>query len=88
MFFDLPQELIVFSAGAFVLGWLLSAILSGIKARRRATRRDPRDDRIRALQAELRVAQSDAGKSRKELERLEEELKETTMGQTSPFQIM
>jgi len=80
MFVDLPQELIVFSAGAFVLGWLLSAIVSGIRARRRATRRDPRDDRIRALQAELRVAQSDTGKSRKELERLEEEFKETTMG--------
>jgi chromosome segregation ATPase len=80
MFVDLPRELILFAAGAFLLGGLLSAIVSGISARRRATRRDPRDDRIRALEAELRVAQGDTGKSRNELERLEEELKETTMG--------
>jgi chromosome segregation ATPase len=80
MFVDLPQELILFTAGAFLLGLLLSAMVSGINARRRATRRDPRDDRIRALEAELRVAQSDSDKSRIELERLEEELKETKNG--------
>jgi chromosome segregation ATPase len=80
MFVDLPQQLILFTAGAFLLGWLLSSIFSSIGARRRATKRDPRDDRIRALEAELRIAQGDSGKTQTELERLEEELKETTVG--------
>lgn len=80
MFLDLPQQLITFAAGAFVLGWLLSSLLSWLRARRRAARRDPRDIRIRELEAELRIAQGDAGKNLSELERLEEELKETTAG--------
>lgn len=80
MFFDLPQQLIQFTAGAFVLGWLLSAIVYGLRARRRANERDPRDIRIRELEAELRIAQSNSGKTQSELERLEEKLKETTVG--------
>ena len=80
MFVDLPQQLILITAGTFVLGWLLSAIVSGVRARRRATKRDPRDDRIRELEAELRIAHGDTGKSQTELERLEDELKETTVG--------
>ncbi len=80
MFVDLPDQLILYSAGAFLLGWLLSSISSGINARYRAPKRDPRDDRIRELEAELRIASSDSGKSISELERLEDELKETTVG--------
>ena len=80
MFFDLPQELVLFTAGAFVLGWMLSAIIYGLRARRRAKERDPRDIRIRELEAELRIAQGNSGKSQTEVERLEDELKETTVG--------
>jgi chromosome segregation ATPase len=80
MFVELPQELILYSAGAFLLGWLLSSITSRLGARRRARDRDPRDDRIRELEAELRIAMGDSGKSKSELERLEEQLKETTIG--------
>ena len=80
MFVDLPQQLILFTAGAFLLGWLLSSIFSSISTKRRATKRDPRDDRIRALEAQLRIAQGDSGKTQTELKRLEEELKETTVG--------
>ena len=80
MFVDLPLQLILFTAGAFLLGWLLSSIVSSFSARRRTTKRDPRDDRIRALEAELRIAQGDSGKTHNELERMEEELKETTVG--------
>ena len=80
MFVDLPQQLIIFIAGAFVFGWLLSSVISSFRARRRATERDPRDDRIRALEAELRIARGDSGKTQIELERLQEELKETTVG--------
>lgn len=80
MFVDLPQELLLYTAGAFLLGWLLSSIASSMGARQRAKKRDPRDDRIRELEAELRIAQSESTKSTTELERLEEELKETTAG--------
>jgi chromosome segregation ATPase len=80
MFVELPQELILYTAGAFLLGWLLSSISSRLSARHRATRRDPRDDRIRELEAELRIAQGNTHKSKSELERLEDELKETVVG--------
>jgi chromosome segregation ATPase len=80
MFVDLPDQLILYAAGAFLLGWLLSSIRSSIGARHRAKKRDPRDDRIRALEAELRISQTDSSESMTELERLEDELKETTIG--------
>ena len=80
MFVDLPDQLILYAAGAFLLGWLLSSISSSIGARNRATKRDPRDDRIRELEAELRISQTDSNESMTELERLEDELKETTVG--------
>lgn len=79
MFVELPNELILFSAGAFLLGWLLSSIASRLGARRKASARDPRDDRIRELEAELRIAQGDSGRSKTDLEKLEEQLKETTI---------
>ncbi len=60
MFADLPQNLILYSAGAFLLGWILSAIHARMTASSRANKRDPRDDRIRSLEAEARVARSDA----------------------------
>jgi chromosome segregation ATPase len=80
MFVDLPQQLILFTAGAFVLGWLLSSMISRFSARHRATKRDARDSRIRELEAELRIAQGDNGKHLGELERMEDTLKETTVG--------
>jgi len=80
MFVDLPQELILYTAGAFLIGWLLSSITSGMGSRYKAKKRDPRDDRIRGLEAELRIAQGDSGKTQSEIERLEEELKQTTIG--------
>ena len=80
MFVDLPQQLILYTAGAFLLGWLLSSIKSSMGERYRAKKRDPRDDRIRELEAELRIAQGESEKSMTDLERLEEELKETTVG--------
>ena len=80
MFVDLPQQLILYTAGAFLLGWLLSSVSSRLGARHRATRRDARDDRIRELEAELRIALGESEKSQTELERLEDELKETVIG--------
>jgi chromosome segregation ATPase len=80
MFVELPNELIFIAAGAFLLGWILSAISSSIGARFKARKRDPRDDRIRELEAELRIAQAEHTDSRTDLEKLEDELKETTIG--------
>ena len=80
MFVDLPQELILYTAGAFLLGWLLSSISSRLGARYKAKKRDSRDDRIRELEAELRIAQGESGKTLSTVERLEEELKQTTVG--------
>ncbi len=80
MFVELPQQLILYTGGAFLFGWLLASINASMGARKKAKKRDPRDDRIRELEAELRIAQGDSSKSMTELERLEEELKETTIG--------
>ena len=80
MFVELPNELIFLACGAFLLGWILATISSKLTARNRAKKRDPRDDRIRGLEAELRIAQSETSDSRTTLEKLEDELKETTIG--------
>ena len=53
MFVELPQQLILYTAGAFLIGWLLASVNATLGARSRAKKRDPRDDRIRELEAEL-----------------------------------
>jgi chromosome segregation ATPase len=80
MFVELPQNLILFTAGAFLIGWLLSAISSRMTAKFQARRRDPRDDRIRSLEADLRVSQTDSVKSGEKGAGLEKELKEALEG--------
>lgn len=80
MFVEFPNELILAAAGAFLLGWILATISSSLGARYRARKRDPRDDRIRSLEAELRVSQSESSDSKTDLEKLEDELKETVVG--------
>lgn len=77
---ELPMTLIQVTGGAFLLGWLLSYISTKLGAKFKAMKRDPRDDRIRSLEAELRVARSDKEKSQETFEQLEEQLKETTVG--------
>ncbi len=76
MFVDFPQELILAAAGAFVLGWVVSLISSKLGERSRAKKRDPRDDRIRELEAEVRIARTDAEKTHEELEKVQESLAE------------
>lgn len=80
MFVDLPHQLILYTAGAFLLGWLLSSVFGRLGNKYRAKQRDPRDDRIRELEAELRIARGQSEKSHMTLEQLEEQLKETTVG--------
>jgi len=78
MFVDLSLNLIVYTVGAFVLGWILCAISS------RMTNKDqnhgnPHDHRIRSLEADQRVAQTESEKAREKSEKLEDELKQTTV---------
>ena len=80
MLLDLPQELLIVACGAFLVGWILSAVSTRMGGRLRASKRDPRDDRIRELEAEVRIAKSNATDSRSDLEKLEDELKETAVG--------
>lgn len=80
MFAEIPQNLILITVGAFVFGWILASISARLGSRYRATRRDKRDNRIRSLEAELRVAQTDSDKKGDKLGELEINLEETTHG--------
>lgn len=80
MFLELPQNLIFSAIGAFVVGWVIASIYSRLGAKKRALARDPRDDRIRSLEAELRISRSQSETSKSDAEAFEEQLKETTIG--------
>jgi len=80
MFVDISQDLILYTAGAFLLGYLLSSLFGAVGSKSRAKKRDPRDDRIRSLEAELRVAQTDLEKAREKVDGLLRELEETNEG--------
>lgn len=77
MFMDAPDTLLYVAIGAFVLGWLVAKFSSALAGKIEARKRDPRDDRIRNLDAELRIAQTDAAKARDQMDRQEEVLTET-----------
>ena len=80
MFFEIPQNLILMTAGAFLLGWLLSSIAGSIGARFKARKRDPRDDRIRSLEAEHRIARNEAESLKETVVDLEKNLEEAGQG--------
>lgn len=64
--------------GAFSLGWVVAKIGVWISNRfqDRHRERDPRDDRIRSLEAEHRVAKTDSSKAVEESENLKQELQD------------
>jgi hypothetical protein len=64
MFMDTPDTLLYVAGAAFLLGWLVGKIGAYLGGRFQARKRDPRDDRIRNLDAELRIAQADGEKTR------------------------
>ena len=80
MFPDFSQEQLLYLAGAFFVGWLLSAAQSRMTANLRAKKRDSRDDRIRSLEAEVRIAQSDLTKLQEQEEDLQSKLDEAKEG--------
>ncbi|MDX1481510.1 MAG: hypothetical protein R3315_07545 [Woeseiaceae bacterium] len=70
-----PQMLLIMTVGAFVLGWCVAKIGAYFGNRlTHARQRDPRDNRIRSLEAEVRVARSEVDKLRQNLEDKEREL--------------
>lgn len=80
MFAEIPQNLILMTVGAFLLGWILASISARLGSRYQAKKRDSRDNRIRSLEAELRVAQTDLDERNLKLDTLEVNLEETTYG--------
>ncbi len=68
MFVELPQDPMLIAGGAFLLGWIMAKIGAALSRRFKAGKRDPRDDRIRSLDAELRIAQGVAKKLKTALE--------------------
>ena len=71
---DAPEILIYVTGGAFLLGWLVGKIGAYFGNRYTSVKRDPRDDRIRSLEADTRVAQVDAEKAKSALEERDQEL--------------
>ena len=73
MFIDLTQTMLIIIGGAFLLGYVVAKIAGGINRRLKATDRDPRDDRIRSMEAELRIAQGEVEKLTAAVEEQEKE---------------
>jgi ribosome-binding ATPase YchF (GTP1/OBG family) len=77
MFMETPQTILYLTGGAFLLGWLVGKIGAYFGNKIADKKRDPRDDRIRSLEAELRIAVSDSEKLKGELEGKVKELKDS-----------
>jgi chromosome segregation ATPase len=80
MLAELTQYPLVTAGAAFLLGWIVASISTRLLDRKKALQRDPRDIRIRSLEAEGRVAQAEIDKLKSEMERLESESKELVPG--------
>ena len=76
MFMDTPETLLYVAGGAFLLGWFVGKIGAYFGNKIQARNRDPRDDRLRSMNAELRIAQTDAGKAKSELDEQSKSLTE------------
>ena len=77
----MPEQLfdnwLLTAGGAFLLGFLVAKLGGWLGHKFDGRERDPRDDRIRSLSADVRVAQSSAEKARVQFEEASKELTET-----------
>ena len=71
MFIEVTQTMMLIVGGAFLLGFVLAKIGGAMSRRGKATDRDPRDDRIRSMEADLRVSQTETERLKAELEERE-----------------
>jgi chromosome segregation ATPase len=76
MFEGTPLNFLPMLAAAFALGYGVAKFSSFAANRIKERTRDPRDDRIRSLEAEHRIAKTDSSKANEELESLTKEMKE------------
>ncbi len=74
MFIDANQTMMLIVGGAFLLGYIVAKIGAASKRRGKEANRDPRDDRIRSMEAELRVAQTETDRLKDALEEQEKEI--------------
>ncbi|MBT8085105.1 MAG: hypothetical protein HKP32_10900 [Woeseia sp.] len=72
---DSPQVLLFAVVGAFVTGWIVAKIGAYFGNRGSSSQRDPKEARIRSLEAELRVARSSTSKLEATMEERDKELK-------------
>ena len=77
MLIESPQNLLYVTGGAFLLGWVVGKIGAYFGYRKKPQARDPRDDRIRSLEAEYRVALGNAEKATDALEGVRKQLEES-----------
>lgn len=76
MYMEPPEILIYVAAGAFLLGWVVAKIAAYFGNKFKARSRDPRDDRIRSMDAELRISKSSAEKAQEKLDEKSKALKD------------
>jgi hypothetical protein len=76
MFIEASQLLILQIATAFLLGWIFGRLSARFGARNQSTERDPKDGRIRSLEADHRVAKVDAETVRLELTDIKKDLED------------
>lgn len=74
--FDIPFNVMLMMSAAFLVGWILSSIKSFFSSKKQVKSRDPRDNRLRALDAEHRIAQADLAKTTKKFEALKKKLED------------
>jgi chromosome segregation ATPase len=83
MFAEFPEALTLATVAAFMSGWIVAKFGSYVSRKLKARNQDPRDSRIRSLEADVRVAQTAADKAKArfednsgELSQLRKELKD------------
>ena len=76
MFMDAPHNVLMMIGGAFLLGWFVGKVGAYFGNKYTANKRDPRDDRIRSLEAETRIAKNESDKHSEQLEERDKELAE------------
>src|SRR5690606_33260853 len=76
LYAELPEALPLATVTAFVSGWIVAKIGSYVSRKWKARNPDPRDNRIRSLEADVRVAQTATEKVKARLDETDAELSE------------
>jgi chromosome segregation ATPase len=74
MFSEFSDTVTLATLAAFLSGWIVAKLGSYVSRKLRARNQDPRDRRIRSLEADVRVAHSAAEKAKARLDEIDGEL--------------